>query len=70
MMMMGGGEGRERPTKDKNESNMPKSYFLQQEKSTLSLWKLITFYHDKQIWPNKLINLKQSNCDNTKFVWV
>jgi hypothetical protein len=30
-------------------------------KSTLSLWKLITFYPNKQIWPNKVIKLKQFN---------
>ncbi len=32
-------------------------YFLQPEKSTLSLWKLITFYPNKQIWPNTNLSL-------------
>jgi len=40
------------------------------KKSTLSLWKLINFYPNKQIWPNKLIKLNLSNHDNTQFVWV
>ncbi len=42
-------------------------YFLRPEKSTLSLWKLITFYPNKQIWPDELIKLKLSN---TQFVGV
>ena len=40
------------------------------KKSRISLWKLITFSPKKQIQPNKLIKLKESNCDNNKFVWV
>ena len=45
-------------------------YFLRPEKSCISLWKLITFYPNEQIWPNKLIKLKLSNHDNTQFVWT
>jgi len=40
------------------------------KKSTLSLWKLITIYPNKQIWPNKLIKLQLSNRDNTQFIWT
>jgi len=45
-------------------------YILWPEKSVLSLWKLLTFYPNKQIWPSKLIKLKLSNHDNTQFVWL
>jgi len=41
-----------------------------QKKSKIFLWKLITFYPNKQIWPNKLVNLKLSNHDNIQFVWA
>jgi len=27
-------------------------------------------YHNKQIWPNKLIKLKLSSHDNIQFVWL
>ncbi len=39
-------------------------------KSTISFWKLITFYPNNKIWPNKLLKPKLSNHDNTQFVWV
>jgi len=40
------------------------------QKSLISLWKLITFYHNKQIWPNKLIKLWLSNHNNTQLFWL
>jgi len=49
--------------------NCKNKNFLRPEKSTLSLWKLVTFYPNKQIWPNKLIEPKLCNHDNMKFVW-
>jgi len=39
------------------------------KKSRISLWKLITLYPNKQIWPNKLIKLKLSNHDNDCNWW-
>ncbi len=38
------------------------------KKVAFTLWKLITFYPNKQIWPNKLIKFKLSDHDNTQFV--
>jgi len=32
--------------------------------------KINNFFPNKQIWPNKLIKLKQANHDNTQFVGV
>jgi len=40
---------------------------MNRKKYTFSL-KIITFNPNKQIGPNKLIKLKQSNRDNTKFL--
>ncbi len=39
---------------------IPRAYVIlpPTRKSTFSLWKIITFYPNKQIWPNKLIKLK------------
>ncbi len=54
----------------KNNSLKHMRYFLRPEKSCISLWKLITFYPNEQIWPNKLIKLKLSNHDNNQFVWL
>ncbi len=45
-------------------NNAPSS---DRKKSTLSVWKIIAFYPNKQFWPNKLIKLRRKNAPFSEF---